>query len=193
MSDESAGTQGAGAGAGDDGDRGTKTPVPYERFAASRTEVRALKAEIEGLRGKAGQVDGLAKERDEAKAALAAAQIEHGETVALLRAGVIDDEGAAVARTLYGRLPAENRPALGDWLTAMRAEGAQVPRALAPYLGQQQAPAGTPASPPRPARPGGSPPPSGGLATDALLRAARERGDHAELARLLGPLLPAAK
>jgi hypothetical protein len=189
-----AGSQDNGAGHDDAGD-GSKAPVPYERFAASRAEVRALKAEADGLRAKATAAEQAIRERDEARTALAAAQTEHADALSLLRAGISDDEGQAVARTIYGRLPAEGRPALGDWLSGLRVEGAQVPRALAPYLGgQAQAQQQQQPIPPRPAPPGQAPPPAGGSAGDAAIRPLRERiergagsaEDRAELARLLG-------
>ena len=50
-------------------------------------------------------------------------------------AGITDDEGVDVARTLYNRLPKTDRPAFGDWLTSLKSDPSKAPRSLQPYLG----------------------------------------------------------
>jgi hypothetical protein len=175
-----------------------RDPVPYERFAAVTAEKNALKEEIGPLRERAAGLDAAIRERDAARAELATATAGFADRTALYRAGVDDDEGQDVARALYARLPQDSRPAsLGDWLTGLRAEGASVPRALAPYLRQPAAPAAATPAPgaqaaaaPRPAAPAASPPPAAGRVDEIALRAAREKarktGDWNDFKQLVG-------
>jgi len=160
--------------------------IPKARFSEVVSERNAARDEARALGERAKAADGLALERDQAQAALAAARAEHSEVVALFRSGLSDDEGQAVARALHGRLPAEGRPALAEWIGGLRAEGAAIPKALAPYLGgqPQQQP------PPKPAPATNGAPPAAGTATDSMLRAARETGNWSELRRLLGKSAP---
>lgn len=166
-----------------------QAPVPYERFAAVAAERKALKSEVEALRTKAGGLDAATKEAADLKSALASAQADFADRLALHRHGVGDDEGQDVARMLHGRLPPENRPALGDWVAGLKAEGATIPRALQPYLAP--APSGvTPPTAPKPAATSGQPPPASGRVDDAALRTAREQarktGDWSGFAKLVG-------
>jgi hypothetical protein len=183
----------------------TEAPVPYARFAESRAQLKAAKDEIRQrdsllgeFKGKAESADAARTELAEARAALASLQAEaaarvesmqrdHLDTVALLRAGIQDDEGIAVARTLYGMQPEDGRPAMPDWLAAFKAEGAVVPRPLQPYLAPPVVEA--PKAPKAPA-PNGRTPSATGNATDAAIKAERERfkktGDSTSLKALLG-------
>ena len=79
---------------------------------------------------------------------------------ALSRAGIVDDDGQAVAGMLYDRLATKPEGGIGAWLEGFSAEGASVPRPLQPYLHKPAppapaaaAPAPAPASPPAAARP----------------------------------------
>lgn len=165
-----------------------KAPVPYERFAGVVSERNAARKELEALRPQVGLLDVATKERDALREQLAAVASEHSDAIALLRAGVDDEDGQTVARALYGRMPADGRPAsIGEWLGGMKADPAAVPRGLAPYLLPPAAPV---AAPPKPAAPNGQAPPATGSARDAQIRAAREHlrltGDGADLRKLLG-------
>jgi hypothetical protein len=53
----------------------------------------------------------------------------------LADAGITDPEGRGVALYLHGSTPEKERKPLAEWLASLKAEGAAVPRALAPYLG----------------------------------------------------------
>lgn len=165
----------------------TKGPVPYERFAALVAEKRALKgkaAEVDTMRA---QIAELGKRAADAEAALAAGRSEWEERTALFRAGIDDDDGIDVARTLYARQPAEGRKPMAEWIAALKAEGATVPKPLAPYLAQQ---AGAPTkATPKPAPAQGQAPSAGGALTpeaisQAYAEAARNPHDAAAKARL---------
>jgi hypothetical protein len=135
-------------------------------------------AERNSLRAAATEGAAHKARADEAVATLERERAAWSEDRDLMRAGLIEDEARDVARMLWQRLPAEGRPKVGEWVSGMRAEGATVPRALAPYL---TAPAGQPAvpkAPPPPAGTGQQPPSSAPVTGDAL-RAAREAWERA--------------
>jgi hypothetical protein len=78
--------------------------------------------------------------------------------------GLADAEAQDFARFAYNRIPAEGRPALGDWLAGIKADPTSAPAALAPYL------AGTSAAPPpreRSTAPGVTPPDAPGSTATA--------------------------
>lgn len=143
--------------------------VPYERFAevvAERNEALA----------RAQTLAAVTQERDALRASVAGLDEER----ALMRGGLADPEGVGVARHLHGRLPAEGRPTLTDWvagMTAPTADPAKVPVALRGYLG---------AAAPKP--PAGSPPPgsngvvqtppAAGEVTAAQVKAASDHGQR---------------
>ncbi len=76
-----------------------------------------------------------------------AERASHAETLALVRAGVTDDEGAEFVRLAYQRVPADQRPAGGisEWLGNRDA----LPKAVQVYLPQAEQP---PAPAPEPAK-----------------------------------------
>lgn len=84
-----------------------------ESQAAAAGKVPELSAQLETLQA---ERDKLAREASTA-----------AQEVVLVRAGLHDDEGIQVAKTLYGALPEEGRPSLTEWL-------AKGHRALQPYM-----------------------------------------------------------
>lgn len=178
-------------------------PVPYARFHELTQRHQQVTAELDRLRSevvqrteRAAQADALAKQLAELQAQHAAASQSWAEERTFLGVGLVNPEGQALARTLHGLLPAEGRPAIGDWLGTMLGEGGQVHPALSHYLGRapvapapaSPAPAApAPASPmPRPSGPAGAQPPSASPVYSAeQIRALREEaqrtGDYTRL------------
>jgi hypothetical protein len=182
---------GAGGGGGDDTpEAAAKQPVPYERFAAVVAERKALRSQVAGTADLQAKLDAATKRATDAEAALASGRQEWEERSALWKAGVDDDDGIDVARTLYGRLPADKRPTMSEWIAGLKAEGATVPKPLAPYLAQQQ-PAAAPAkAQPKPGQPQAQPPSAAGRADETAIRTARmeahRTGDWSAFKRLVG-------
>ena len=178
-----------------------RDPVPWERFQevvaaknAASAQVAEAKAEAQRYAERAAVADTLAKTLKESEARWAAERAGLEEDVALVGAGLSDDDARAVARTLYGRLPAATRPkSIGEWLGGLKAEGADVPKALSPYLAPPAAPA-APAKSPAPRQPAAPalPPAAPQEITAEALNAAAERvrkglpGAMGELQRLMG-------
>lgn len=124
------------------------TPAPAPAPVADKAEAKAeakriaeLEAQLEGLRASASKAERLAKQLEELQVERAAWQ-----------AGVTDPEGIEVARLFWGKLPEKDRPALGDWLSGLKADPSTAPKALAAYL-SASSPAPAPA-----AAPTGNPP-----------------------------------
>lgn len=186
MSDEEADESG--------GEPGGRPDVPYARFSkvvdaknTARADLAAARAELDAAKAQAATVASVTAERDRLLALTDSLRSEHADSIAMFRAGLDDDEGQAVARTLHGRLPEAERPALSEWLAGLRAAGAEVPRSLAPYLAPS-----APVAPakPKPAAPKTQQPPNGGKPEGAAVREAREKlrltGDPSDLRRALG-------
>lgn len=137
-------------------------PVPYERFQEVVTQKNTLeaalsaeKANVQKLMEKSATADTLAKQLADAQTGWAQKEAAWGEERQLLANGLTDPDAGAVARLLYNRIPETSRPkTIGEWLGGLRAEGAAVPPALAPYLKPGAAPA------PAPAPAGGAPTPA---------------------------------
>lgn len=145
-------------------------PVPYSRFAQVNTAAQAAKAEAEAAKAEAAAAKAQAEEIRKQHAAQAAAW---GDERAIMRAGIADDDGIAVVRTLWERIPAEARPPEGisGWLSAMTPDAAPLP--LRPYLQRGIA---APVTLPRPAANAGATgaqPASPGAVTVEQYRAAR--------------------
>ena len=101
------------------------------------TASEALERQIETL-----TKQGRSAERNH-KAALQALREEltngHASALAMARLG-LDDDAAAVAELLHGRLPAENRPALVDWLQGQQSDPETAHPLLRTYFGSPAAP-----------------------------------------------------
>jgi hypothetical protein len=85
-------------------------------------------------------------------------ELTNSHTAALQMARLgLDEDAAAVAELLHGRLPAEGRPALTDWLQAQRDDPATAHPLLRSYFGDKPAATATPAAePPKTAPPAGA-------------------------------------
>jgi len=104
--------------------------VPYSRFAEV---VQAKNALLE----RAARADSLASALQEAQAKVAATEASFTtfRTVASTL-GQTDPEAVELVQWSYGRLPQENRPALGDWLGAVKADPQAAPLAIRHLLPQ---------------------------------------------------------
>ena len=171
---------------------GTPGPVPYERYKEMvdrantlKSEIRAAKTEAEGYKAKIAEYEPKLKGADEMAAQIEKLKADHkaevgtlAETLGMARAGITDDTDAAVARTLYGLLPAEGKPkSIGDWLGSLKAEGVTPPKQLAHLFTPPVATPAPPAAPPARPNPGGggSAPPSGAKPGAAQIREAHQR------------------
>ena len=162
-------------------DETPSTPPPSETVPAARlaevvAERNAARKEIEALKATVSKADEWRTGMEKTAAELAAERAARAEERDLYRAGLVDEEAHVVARALYGAMPADTRPkTLGEYLGSLKAEGANVPKALANYLTGEVKPAGTPpVQQPRAPANGGKPPPVGQTITPEALRAARE-------------------
>ena len=160
--------------------------IPYARFAEVYDSRKELLVKHEAAQGELAQVRGELEP-------LRAQVSRLGEDLALARAGIRDEEGAAVARALYSALPEEGRPPIGDWIGGF-GEDAPAPRGLAVYLAEAApaapaapAPAAPARAPVRATQPGASSGP-----TAAQIRRAREdaqaSGDWSSFNTLIGAL-----
>ena len=171
---------------------GSKTSIPYARFAEVYDARKALQVQHETI---TGERDKLLSELDPLRAQVA----KLGDDLALARAGIRDAEGSAVARALHSALPEEDRPPIGEWIGSF-GEEYPAPRGLAVYLDSGPAlaaPATTEAAPPSaPAAPASPPvtrttqPGSASGPTHAQIRRAREvaqsSGDWTAFNQLIG-------
>ena len=163
---------------------GEPGPVPYHRFKEVNDTVKSLKARIAELEPAAGEADTLRRKLDELKDANKAQLASLGTHLAMADAGLTDPLGREVAQLVYSRQPEEGRPPLVDWLKGLRAEGADVPAPLRPYL----------TAPPKPAPTGtnGKPPPAAANVTAQAIREAeaefKRTGDQAAFATKLKEL-----
>lgn len=148
---------------------GTPDVVPYGRFNEVLQQRNELKAQWEQA-----DVDGLRSRATELEQALEAERSGRAEDRALFGAGLTDPEGQAVARFLYGRLEEKPEGGMGAWLSSLSAEGAEVPKPLAPYMAQQAAAEPTASEPPRGsggARATSRPAPSGPITVETIAKA----------------------
>ena len=129
--------------------------IPYDRFQSVvaernnlKTAMADLEAQLQGAMEKSATVDTLASTIEQMKLDHTAAADGWKTDQALMGAGLLDAEGRDVAKYLYGRLTGDDKPALADWLTTMKADPEAAPKALAPYLSapaKQDAPPASPA------------------------------------------------
>ena len=125
------------------------TPAPEGNGAAER--IRQLVARVKELEGRVGELTPLAesaeKWRSQVEEVKAASKAER-EALRVEReiaaAGITDAEGIEYVQHAYGRLPAEGKPALAEWLGNKDA----LPKAVRAYL-----PDAAPAAPAMPAAP----------------------------------------
>jgi len=149
-----------------------------------RTQLEALRAEMAPMQER---IDSLSAYQT--KAAELEAQL--GSVRALSQAGIVDEEGQAVAGLLYERVAEKPEGGLRAWLQGLADSPDSAPTPLRPYLARPAAPA--PAAP-APAATAPTPtatpdttavaPSSGVLSTEALADARQRlaRGDRSALA-----------
>lgn len=125
------------------------TPAPETSGAAER--IRQLVARVKELEGRVGELTPLAESAekwraqvDEAKAASKAEREALRVEREIAAAGITDAEGIEYVQHAYGRLPADGKPALAEWLGNKDA----LPKAVRAYL-----PEAAPAAPATPAAP----------------------------------------
>lgn len=125
------------------------TPAPEGNGAAER--IRQLVARVKELEGRVGELTPLAESAekwraqvDEVKAASKAEREALRVEREIAAAGITDAEGIEYVQHAYGRLPAEGKPALAEWLGNKDA----LPKAVRAYL-----PEAAPAAPATPAAP----------------------------------------
>lgn len=137
MADEANDTQAPESGA-------DKT-IPYTRFKAvvdSKNDLAAKVTDLEGqlqtLSEKAATVDTLATQVQEWKGKAEQAETRFSTFQTISGAlGTTDAEGVEAAEWAYGRLPQEDRPELGDWLTGLKDDPTKAPKVLHPWLAQE--------------------------------------------------------
>ena len=180
--------------ADDENAGGEPGPVPYHRFKEVNDTVKSLKARIAELEPAAGEADALRRKLDELKDANKAQLASLGTHLAMADAGLTDPLGREVAQLVYSRQPEEGRPPLVDWLKGLRAEGADVPAPLRPYLTAPPQSGTMTTAPPKPAPTGtnGKPPPAAANVTAQAIREAeaefKRTGDQAAFATKLKEL-----
>lgn len=125
------------------------TPAPEGNGAAER--IRQLVARVKELEGRVGELTPLAESAekwraqvDEVKAASKAEREALRVEREIAAAGITDAEGIEYVQHAYGRLPAEGKPPLAEWLGNKDA----LPKAVRAYL-----PEASPAAPATPAAP----------------------------------------
>ena len=113
-------------------------------LAAAHERIKLLEADTVTLeRDKLAEAHTqLEQKLERMKADHAAKTLQWQTSEAMLRRGLTDDEGQAVAMALYQRLPADGRPALAAWMDGWKTDDADnTPAALRPYMQREQAPA----------------------------------------------------
>jgi len=165
------------------------TPAPTEaprEDKSTKTRIAELEAQLEAFKATASKAE---QQLEDMKLERAAWQ-----------AGVTDPEGIEVARLFHGKLPAKDRPSLGDWLGQLKADPSTAPRALAAYLAPA-APAAAPAPTGKPlpsANAGALPTPAASGQFDAsairaLRQEAQRTGDYSKLREAMPAIRQAVK
>lgn len=155
----------------------TPAPEAPREDKSTKARIAELEAQLEQFKATATKAEQLAQQLEDMKLERAAWQ-----------AGVTDPEGIEVARLFHGKLPAKDRPSLGDWLGQLKADPSTAPRALAAYLAPVT-PAAAPAPTGKPlpsANAGALPTPAASGQFDAsAIRAMRQEaqrtGDYSKL------------
>ena len=169
-------------------------PAPAPAPAAPREDrgakarIAELESQIEGLQAAVSKASQFESQLDDLRLEKSAWQ-----------AGVTDPEGVEVARLFHGKLPAKDRPSLGDWLQQLKADPSTAPRALAAYLSPaSSAPAPVNGKPLPAANAGALPTPAASGQFDAAsIRAIRQEaqrtGDYSKLREAMPAIREAIK
>ena len=165
----------------------TPDTVPLDKYNRKSEELRKANErikELEPLAARVPDLEAVAAKVPEYETRLAALTSEHSATLsrltedlAMADVGLTDPLGRDTVRLVYGRLPEKDRPALGDYVRGLTAEGAEVPKPLQPYF-TRATPAESPprnaAPPPRNAAPPATPGADGSNLLKLLEDAQRE-------------------
>ena len=152
--------------------------VPASRLAEVVAERNALRKQYAEAAEQAGQAAEHRTVAERHAAELAAERAARAEERDLYRAGLLDEEAHVVARALYSAQPADSRPpSIGEYLTAFKADGAEVPRALRGYLGEPAKPPSPTATQPKPPANAGKPSPIGTPIGREAIEAAMKTGN----------------
>jgi hypothetical protein len=150
----------------------TKQHVPYHRFKEVNDELKAARAKLAEYEPVVTKAADLERKLTELKDAHKAQIADLGTHLSMADAGLTDTLGREVARLVYSKLPEDGRPPMGDWLKGLRAEGADVPPPLRPYLTAtstlSQTPLQTPAKPNPTGTTGRAPPAAGNVTAQAI-------------------------
>jgi hypothetical protein len=133
---------------------GTTTPAQQEapwvaervqKITAQRNNamerITELEREVERLNPLADRADAWKQKAEGLTTQLSEAEGKWATDRSLLEAGITDGEVRDLFQWQYSRLEGEDTPAFGDWLAALRKEGAEVPAVLRAYMAPTPPPA----------------------------------------------------
>lgn len=147
--------------------------------------VTTLEREVERLSPLADRADAWKEKAQAMETSLASERTRWQTDRALLESGIADAEVRELFQWQHSRLAEADRPEFGEWLSGLKAEGAEVPSVLAPYISQPAAAEGgmAPAPPPTtaPTTPSAALPP-----TNAGTRVAPPRAKEPTLGEIAG-------
>jgi len=169
--------------------------IPYARFErvvaernTLKTQLDDLAEQVQTLSERSATADTLASQLRDAQADAASARSRFDSYRTIAGAGITDPDLVEAVEWQYGRLPAEERPALAEVLSGWSATPDEAPAILRPVFQSLAAPveASTPRAPRPPTPPTGGAAESGATDVSAeALAAARQSGDLARLGDLL--------
>jgi len=123
--------------------------VPLEKYNRAQEELRKARErvrELEPAAARVAELEPLTVRVAEYETKIATLTTEHTSAVARLtedlamaEVGLTDPLGRDTARVVYQRLPEKDRPAIGDYLRSLNADGADIPKPLQPYFTRQPA------------------------------------------------------
>lgn len=119
--------------------------VPWQRFVSVVEKKNAYKAEIAGLAAENARLKTVASEAEARFTAFTAVASE---------LGVTDPDSVDAVLWHHGRLPADGRPPVGEWLSGLRAAPETAPAMLRPFFSAAPAKSPAPPAPPPPRAPG---------------------------------------
>lgn len=115
--------------------------IPYDRFQqvvasknAMAEKIGQLEQQLQSLTEKAATVDTLGEQLRKAQAQAQQAEQRFSTFRDIAGAGITDPDVVELVEWSYGRLPETDRPALGEWLTAIKTDPTTAPTALRPHL-----------------------------------------------------------
>jgi len=136
------GTGGGTGGGGAAGAATTQLRTVRQQLVARTTELEQLRGELEAVRAKAETADTLGARIRELEGEKTKLVETHKTERALWATGLTDPDEVELVRFAHGRLPAENRPSLPDWLEGIKKDPAKAPKLLEPITSRWKAPAG---------------------------------------------------